>query len=67
MKKKDLKDLHQKSQQDLQGLMKKAQEELVKLKMDRKAGRLKNIRLPEGKRHDLARIKTVLREKELSL
>ncbi len=67
MKKKELKELHQKSQQDLQGLMKKTQEELVKLKMDRKAGRLKNVRLPENKRHDLARIKTILKEKELNL
>ncbi len=46
MKKKELKELHQKSQQDLQSLMKKTQEEMVKLKMDRKAGRLKNVRLP---------------------
>ena len=67
MKKKELKELHQKSQQDLQSLMKKAQEELVKLKMDRKAGRLKNVRLPENKRRDLARIKTILKEKELNL
>ncbi len=67
MKKKELKELHQKSQQDLQSLMKKTQEELVKLKMDRKAGRLKNVRLPENKRHDLARIKTILKEKELNL
>lgn len=67
MKKKELKELHQKSQQDLQSLMKKTQEEMVKLKMDRKAGRLKNVRLPENKRHDLARIKTILKEKELNL
>ena len=67
MKKKELKELHQKSQQELQNLMKKAQEELVKLKMDRKAGRLKNVRLPENKRHDLARIKTILEEKDLNL
>ncbi len=67
MKKKELKELHQKSQQDLQILIKKAQEELVKLKMDRKAGRLKNVRLPENKRHDLARIKTILKEKDLNL
>lgn len=67
MKKKELKELHQKNQQDLQSLMKKTQEEMVKLKMDRKAGRLKNVRLPENKRHDLARIKTILKEKELNL
>jgi len=67
MKKKELKELHQKSQKDLQSLMKKAQEDLVKLKMDRKAGRLKNVRLPENKRHDLARIKTILKEKDLNL
>jgi len=67
MKKKELKELHQKSQQELQNLMRKAQEELTKLKMDKQAGRLKNVRLPDTKRHDLARIKTILKEKDLNL
>jgi ribosomal protein L29 len=67
MKKKDIQDLHHKTKGDLQNLMRKTQEELTKLKMDKQAGRLKNVHLPGAKRHDLARIKTVLREKELGL
>jgi ribosomal protein L29 len=67
MKKKELKDLHLKNKEELQSLMRKAQEELTKLKMDKQAGRLKNVRLPDTKRHDLARIKTILKEKDLNL
>ncbi len=67
MKKKELKDLHQKTIKELQTLKEKTQEEYLKLKMDKQVGRLKNVHLLDGKRHDLARIKTLLREKELGL
>jgi len=67
MKKKELKDLHLKTRQDLQDLMKKAQEELLKSKMDKQAGKLKNVHLPGQKRQNLANIKTLIKEKELGL
>jgi ribosomal protein L29 len=67
MKKKELKDLHLKTKEELQGLMKKAQEELLKSKMDKQAGKLKNAHLPARKRHNLAIIKTLIKEKELTL
>lgn len=66
MKKKELKDLHNQSTTALAGLIKKTQAELVKLKMDLQAGRLKNVHLVSQKRQNLARIKTILQEKELS-
>lgn len=66
MKKKELKDLQTKSIAELKELSKKTQDELVKLKMDAQAGKLKNIRLVAQRRRDLAQIKTVLREKEIN-
>lgn len=65
MKKKQLQELHTKSIKELNELVKKAQEELVKLKVELGAGRLKDTQAMNKKRHDLARIKTILREKEL--
>jgi large subunit ribosomal protein L29 len=67
MKKKDLKELHHQNRQELQKLAQKIKEELVKLRMDKHAGRLKNVHLVETKRHDLAIVKTILKEKELGL
>ncbi len=67
MKKKEIQDLRHKTIEELKALVKKSQEELLKLKLDKEAGKLKNVHLIETKRHDLARIKTLLREKELNL
>ena len=64
MKKKEIKEYHQKNQKELKQQAKKITEELVKLKMEKQVGKLKNIHLIEQKRHDLAIIKTILQEKE---
>ena len=65
MKKKDIQALHDHSVEKLRELLIKAQAELVKLEADLGAGRVKNVHQVKTKRHDLARIKTILREKEL--
>lgn len=65
MKRKEIKDLHHKTLVELKALVTKAADELAKLKIDQKAGKLKNVHLIKQKSHDLARIKTVAKEKEL--
>ena len=65
MKKKEIKELHTKSPAELRELIKKAQVELVKLRLEQAAGKLKNVRLVTQKRHDLARLKTILKGLEL--
>jgi len=66
MKKSKVKELQTKSPTELNELIKKTQEEQVKLKMDLGVGRLKNVHLLAQKRRDLARMKTILREMELN-
>lgn len=66
MKKKQIVELHSKSKKELQELMKKTQQELMKLRTDLGAGKLKNVHQIKAKRHDLARVKTIIREKELA-
>lgn len=65
MKKKELNELHTKSAVELKQLIKKAHLELIKLRMEQKAGKLKNVHLVKQRRHDLARLKTILKELEL--
>lgn len=61
-----MQELHTKTIKELRDLVKKTQEELVKLRTDSGAGKLKNVHQIAMKRHDLARIKTIVREKELA-
>ncbi|MBM3205460.1 50S ribosomal protein L29 [Candidatus Shapirobacteria bacterium] len=67
MKKNQKKELHQKNNEELKQLIGKMNEELVKLKMEKQAGKLKNVRLLERKKHELAIVKTIFKEKELNL
>jgi large subunit ribosomal protein L29 len=66
MKKKQLKELHQKSVKELDQLGEKIQKELVQLRIDWGAGKLKNVNQITQKNRDLARVKTIMREKELA-
>ncbi len=66
MKRKEKKEYHQKSPEELKQQTKKITEELVKLRMEGKVGKLKNVRLLKQKKNHLAIIKTILREKELA-
>lgn len=65
MKKKEIKELPSKPVKELRASEKKAREELARLKVDLKAGKLKNIGLYIGKKGDLARIKTILKERQI--
>ena len=67
MKRKEIKEYHQKSKEELEQQAKKIAEELVKLRMEKQVGKLKNVRLLKQKKNQLAIIKTILREKELTL
>jgi len=64
MKNKEKKEIQQKDQKELVGQISKIKEELVKLRMEKQAGRLKNIQLIKRKRYHLALVKTILKEKE---
>jgi len=66
MKKKEKQELHQKTIDQLQKEVAKAEKELAKLRLELKAGKVKNVRSLMNQRHRLAVLKTILREKELS-
>lgn len=66
MKTKDIKELHTKTIKELKGLLSKVQNELVKLRMEQAGGKLKDSHQVLKIRHDIARIKTVIRERKLS-
>jgi ribosomal protein L29 len=66
MKKKELKELSQKTLAELRGLLSKAQVELAKLKLESRAGKIKNQHLIGQKNRQLAQIKTIITEKELN-
>ncbi len=67
MKRKEIKENRQKSKEELKQQVKKIAEELVKLRMEKQVGKLKNVRLLKQKKNQLVIIKTILQEKELSL
>jgi len=66
MKRKEKQEFHQKNPEELKQEIKKINEELVKLKMEKQVGKLKNVRLLKQKKNQLAILKTILREKELA-
>lgn len=65
MKKKELKELETKSISELHQMIKEVGLELLKLKMEKGAGKLKDTQAVNKKRGKLARLKTILRKKEL--
>lgn len=66
MKKNQLKELQTKTAAELNSLLGKGEIELAKLKMDLRAGKLKDVRSLNKKRHDLARMRTILRNQQLT-
>lgn len=66
MKKKEKQELHQKTIAQLQREVTKAEKELAKLRLESRAGKVKNVRGLINQRHRLAALKTILREKELA-
>lgn len=51
---------------ELKKLLRETQAEWFKLKMDLRVGKLKDVHAPKKKRKEIARIKTIIREKELN-
>lgn len=66
MKKKDLAGFKQKSDVELVKEIEEQEAELVKLKMEFATGKLKDMHQVTKKRHDLARLKTLLRQRQLT-
>ena len=65
MKKKDLQELHTADIKELEVLLQKRQQELMILKMELHSGKNKNWRGLAAKRDDIARIKTIAKQKEV--
>lgn len=65
MKPKDKKELHTKTVKELKSLLSSTQKELVKLRAEQATRKLKDGHQVLKKRGDIARIKTVIREREL--
>jgi len=66
MKIKEVKELTMKKEEELKKMIEKNSLEIVKLKMEKQVGKLKNISLLREKKRDLARLKTILKDKELN-
>ena len=58
-------ELRDKSDEELEQLEEQMQDELFRMKMKHYTGQLQNVAGLESTRKDIARIKTVLREREL--
>lgn len=58
--------LIQKSSQELKALLTKKRKELVKVNLDLKMKKIKDVHQKKKMRHDIARILTILRERELT-
>lgn len=65
MKKKEKQELHQKTISQLKKEIDKKEKEIAKLRLELKAGKLKNVHQLMSQRHYLASLKTILKEKEL--
>lgn len=65
--KKDIKDISSKTEKDLKDLLKTKKEELFKLNLDNKQNKLKNTRIIFNTRKEIARVMTLIREKELAV
>lgn len=65
--KKDLKEIVLKTEKELRDLVKEKREELFHLNLDVRQNKLKNTRSIFNTRKEIARILTLIREKELAL
>jgi ribosomal protein L29 len=65
MKQEEIKQLHQESRAQLQQMLEETQAKLAKAKLELKVGQLEDVNLTDKLSDDIARIKTVMREKQL--
>lgn len=66
MKKNDIKALHQKDQKELSKMLKEMSLMLAQARLQKKAGKLQNVSKIAMLADDIARVKTVLKMKELA-
>ncbi len=66
MKRKDITALHEMTTDELQQKLAELRKDLAKAKLELPVGKLADTRMPGKIRDDIARIKTVLREKQLA-
>lgn len=66
MKKRDIKEIFSKTKEELSKMLKEYRNELEKITVQQKAGKLKNVMIVAQKRKDIARILGSLRNKEIS-
>ena len=59
-------EFREKTGAELQGLLKEKQDSLIRFRIQMATGVVDNVRLAREARHDIARIKTVLHERELA-
>lgn len=64
MKRREIQKLHQLSLKELKEMLSQVEKELIDLKMGSGREKAKDIRAMAKKRDDLARIKTILKEKQ---
>lgn len=64
MKRKEITELKQKNLKELRALLEEMTSKLIKLQMEGKTGKSKNVRAVSRTRDDLARIMTVIRGKK---
>lgn len=66
MKRNDIRALHDKEQAELNQQLSELETSLVTARMERSAGKLDNPAKVKNLQEDIARVKTVIREKELA-
>lgn len=60
MKKKEIKELAQKPKEELMAMLRNYRQELLKLTLEKTVGKLKDSQAVNKKKHDIARIKTLI-------
>lgn len=65
MKRNDITALHDKTNGELEQQLQELRKSLAKAKLELPAGKLEDTRLPGKIRDDIARVKTILREKQV--
>ena len=61
-----IQELHKKTKEDLSQILREKREKLCQLNFDLSSGKVKNIREIRMIKKDIARIKTLIKERELS-
>lgn len=66
MKRKDITALHAQTLEELQVKLRELQQELAQTRVEKAAGKLTNVSLVQTLQNDIARVKTIVTEKQLT-